>query len=63
VIDLFEEHGWDWTYHGFREWTGWSVEHSNDEADGDRTATPNDRQKLLREWFGKNEEPAWTGGK
>jgi len=63
VIDLFEEHGWDWTYHGFREWTGWSVEHSNDEADGDRTATPNDRQKLLREWFGKNQEPAWTGGK
>lgn len=26
-IDLFEEHGWDWTYHAFREWHGWSVEH------------------------------------
>ena len=26
-IDLFEEYGWDWTYHAFREWEGWSVEH------------------------------------
>jgi len=27
LIDLFEEFGWDWTYHAFREWQGWSVEH------------------------------------
>ena len=26
-IDLFREYGWDWTYHAFREWPGWSVEH------------------------------------
>jgi hypothetical protein len=26
-ISLFEEYGWDWTYHAFREWAGWSVEH------------------------------------
>ena len=26
-ISLFEEYGWDWTYHAFREWNGWSVEH------------------------------------
>ena len=26
-ISLFEEYGWDWTYHAFREWEGWSVEH------------------------------------
>ena len=25
--DLFREYGWDWTYHAFREWPGWSVEH------------------------------------
>ena len=24
---IFNEYGWDWTYHAFREWTGWSVEH------------------------------------
>ena len=27
VIELFESYGWDWTYHAFREWDGWSVEH------------------------------------
>lgn len=26
-IDIFEEYGWDWCYHAFREWDGWSVEH------------------------------------
>ena len=26
-ISLFEDYGWDWTYHAFREWEGWSVEH------------------------------------
>jgi hypothetical protein len=25
-ISLFEEYGWDWTYHAFREWAGWDVE-------------------------------------
>ena len=27
-ISLFEEYGWDWSYHAFREWPGWSVEHA-----------------------------------
>ncbi len=26
-ISIFEENGWDWTYHAFREYPGWSVEH------------------------------------
>ena len=25
-IDILEEYGWDWSYHAFREWDGWSVE-------------------------------------
>ena len=25
-IDIFEEYGWDWCYHAFREWDGWNVE-------------------------------------
>ncbi|MBQ0031474.1 MAG: hypothetical protein KBT68_01590, partial [bacterium] len=25
-ISLFEEYGWDWSYHAFREWSGWDVE-------------------------------------
>ena len=27
-IDIFRDYGWDWTYHAFREWEGWSVEHA-----------------------------------
>jgi aryl-phospho-beta-D-glucosidase BglC (GH1 family) len=54
-IEVFEEEGWDWAYHAFREWSGWSVEHSNNKADNNRTVEPTDRQKLLRSWFEKNE--------
>lgn len=28
-ISLFEEYGWDWCYHAFREWPPWSIEHEN----------------------------------
>ena len=38
-IDIFEEYGWDWTYHAYREWDGWSVEHGTD---------PNDHQPSKR---------------
>ena len=31
-ISIFEEYGWDWTYHAFREWPGWSVEHEGPDA-------------------------------
>lgn len=54
VIDIFEEQGWDWAYHAFREWQGWSVEHSGDQADTARSKTPTNRENLLREWFGRN---------
>ena len=37
VIDIFEEHGWDWAYHAFREWDGWSVEHGPDPKDHARS--------------------------
>ena len=59
VIDIMEEHGWDWTYHGFREWNGWSVEHGEDKGNTARALQPTDREKLLREWFAKNQKPAW----
>jgi len=58
VIDIFEEQGWDWAYHAFREWHGWSVEHGGDKANTARSATPTAREKLLREWFAKNQKPS-----
>lgn len=54
LIEIFEAHEWDWTYHAFREWHGWSVEHDADPANTKPTSSPTDRQKLLREWFAKN---------
>lgn len=29
VIGFCEEHGWSWSYHGFREFNGWSLEHGD----------------------------------
>ena len=57
VIDIFETHGWDWTYHAYREWDGWSVEHGSDRKDRTLSATPTDREKLLRSWYEKNQKP------
>ena len=56
-IELFEEYGWDWTYHAYREWDGWSVEHGSDPQDHQPSREPTDRKKLLLEWFGKNVRP------
>jgi hypothetical protein len=56
-IELFEEYGWDWSYHAYREWDGWSVEHGPDPNDHQAAAEPTDRKKLLLEWFAKNQKP------
>ncbi len=56
-ISIFEEYGWDWTYHAFREWQGWSVEIANqpcDRAHGQPAAEPTDRYEVLQKWFRKN---------
>ncbi|MGN0833586.1 MAG: glycoside hydrolase family 5 protein [Kiritimatiellia bacterium] len=29
AIAVFEEYGWDWTYHAFREWPAWDVEYTH----------------------------------
>ncbi len=53
-IDIFEQQGWDWSYHAYREWDGWSVEHGPDPNNHQPVATPTSREKLLLEWFAKN---------
>ncbi len=58
LIDIFEAHGWDWSYHAFREWDGWSVEHGPDPKDHGRAKSPTDREQLLRSWFAQNLKPA-----
>ena len=57
VIDIFEAHDWDWSYHAFREWSGWSVEHTEDPQNNQPAAQPTERQKLLQSWYAKNQKP------
>ena len=54
-IEFFEECGWDWTYHAFREWHGWSAEHSDDPS----VMTPvpmTKRKEVLLKAFEKNKK-------
>lgn len=60
LITLFERNGWDWTYHAFREFSGWSVEHGNDINDAASSHTPTRRQQLLESWFQKNQKPPFA---
>ena len=53
AIELFEEYGWDWSYHAYREWHGWSVEHNENYKDINRASEPTLRQKLLMEYLEK----------
>ncbi|MHC1768562.1 MAG: glycoside hydrolase family 5 protein [Verrucomicrobiia bacterium] len=60
LIDIFEAHGWDWSYHAFREWSGWSVEHGPERRITTPAPSPTDRQRLLMDWFARNKKPAWA---
>ena len=49
---LLNGYGWDWCYHAFREWPGWSVEHEVTSGDSAATAkfapsTDNPRMRAL----------------
>ena len=62
LIELFEEYHWDWTYHAFREWEGWSVEHAG--APGKlRPSADNDRKRVLLEYFRRNQKGNEEGRK
>jgi hypothetical protein len=54
VIELFEENGWNWDYHAFREWQGWDVEIIGDKDHPQHSPVPTDRQLLLMKWFKQN---------
>ena len=55
VLSLFEEYGWDYTYHAFREWDGWSVEHDEDCKSTQRVNYTTKRKQLLLDVFKKNQ--------
>ncbi len=57
VIAFMESKGWNWAYHAFREWDGWSVEHVGTSANNLwRAPGTTDRKQLLMDWFKKNSQ-------
>ena len=67
-IEIFEEYGWDWTYHAFREWDGWSVEREWKGIENGRDAfvpsADNPRKRALLDGFARGrarEAPAPSG--
>ncbi|MEK6794129.1 MAG: cellulase family glycosylhydrolase [Spirochaetota bacterium] len=54
-IEIFEEYGWDWTYHAFREWNGWSVEHDGPDAQHLAPALNTLKKQTLLKYFQRNE--------
>ncbi len=52
-IELFEEYGWDWCYHAFREWKAWSVEHEGPDRDHMVPSKDNPRKRALLEGLRK----------
>ncbi len=57
-IDIFEDHTWDWTFHAFREWTGWSVEYAADEPWRQKPSLNNPRKRALLEGFRRDPQVA-----
>ena len=47
AIAVFEKHGSDWSFHAFREWPPWSVEH----VDGSKPSGDNPRKRALLDGF------------
>lgn len=53
-IGIFEEYGWLWSFHAFREWAGWSVEHDGTGPDDLKEAGDTKRKKALLDGLKRN---------
>ena len=55
LVSIFEEYKWDWTYHAFREWDGWSLEHEGTPTNMERTGK-SDRLDVMLNYFKQNKK-------
>ncbi len=60
-IDIFEEYGWDYAYHSFREWEGFSLEHAGLPPDQFRPAPDNPRKRVFLEALSENAAKTKSG--
>ncbi|MBP5543006.1 MAG: cellulase family glycosylhydrolase [Kiritimatiellae bacterium] len=63
-ISLFEEYGWDWTYHAFREASVWDVEKAGEHFDSMKPTPDTPRKQVLLEGFAAatGRQPLWPAG-
>lgn len=59
-IELFEEFGWSWTYHSYRDWHGWQADYTDTMTSDANSSSalavdPTDRELTLKSYFGLNE--------
>ena len=55
LVSVFEEYKWDWTYHAFREWDGWSLEHEGT-PNKMLPSKDNDRKQVMLKYFKLNKK-------
>jgi len=53
-IDIFEQQGWDWMLHAWREADVWSIEHTSNPNDPNPSVTKTNRQQLIEGYFARN---------
>jgi hypothetical protein len=56
-IELYEELGWDWSYHALDEWPGWSLEHTDDfdtPKEARLSSTLTERAKVVKHFMDRN---------
>jgi len=58
VTGIFEEQGWDWSYHAYREWQGWNLEIGTDESNSQPSPQPTARFQVIEKWLKQNQKPA-----
>jgi len=54
VIAILEKYEFDWSYHAYREWQGWSLEHEGPLDHPVRAREPTARQQVVAGWFARN---------
>ncbi len=57
LVEIFEAHQWDWCYHSYKEYHGWSLEHDDqfsDDKSPKLASDPTARSKVIREYMKRN---------
>jgi endoglucanase len=59
AAELFEELGYDWAYHAYREWHDWSLEQEGSLQNPGKASQPTDRGQVILRWFQLNYRPSF----